>query len=133
MCAKALEPVAILDNGAVALTALNPHYIEAAKRAVNKKVAMPGCGPRRNQEYNMSQVARYSAIFASSALVMAIALAAVSGLSVETVLQPFFWICSAALTALVGLAFGEGIGGSEQRMNQRRSATKELPNQGLMA
>lgn len=81
----------------------------------------------------MSKVAKYSAMVAGSALFVAIVLALVSGFSAATLLQPFFWICTAAVTALVGLARGEGIGGSEQLMQERIAARTELPAQGVMA
>jgi hypothetical protein len=81
----------------------------------------------------MSKVAQYSATVAGSAMLVAMVLAAVSGFSTETLFQPFFWICTAAISSLTGLAFGDGIGGSEQLMQERLSARTELPARGVLA
>jgi hypothetical protein len=82
----------------------------------------------------MSKVAKnYLAMFACSLVVVAVALAAISGFSAATLLQPFFWISALALTALAGLAKGEGIGGSEQLVQERLAARAEMPSNGLMA
>ncbi|MFN7400092.1 MAG: hypothetical protein ACK5SX_13790 [Sandaracinobacter sp.] len=65
----------------------------------------------------MSNVAKYVAALAASALLTALDFGLVGSASVDLFLQPYFWVVSMSLAALTGLAMGNGIGGEERRSN----------------
>lgn len=81
----------------------------------------------------MSKVAQYSAVFTGSAVMTALALAALSGFSAEMLLQPVFWIMTVSMAALAGLGLGNGIGGTERRRAERVANRSAMSGHGALA
>ncbi|TPE62460.1 hypothetical protein FJQ54_06055 [Sandaracinobacter neustonicus] len=75
----------------------------------------------------MSMVAKYSVAFAASVMLTAISMAALSGLSFETLVSPHFWVISVSLAGIFSLAIGNGIGTAPNRRAPSLPATGLLP------
>jgi hypothetical protein len=113
--------VAFLHNDAVASGKVNAQYDP------NETLGAPKRAHKETGRKTMMNVAKFSAALASSVVLTAICIAALSGFTYETLVSPHFWVISVSLAGIFGLAMGDGIGEKPGERMPNLPATGLLP------